>query len=88
MVYNFFKPKNTMKFLYSAMLLSSAMAFSSSETDGDIVDCDTFGQYVQLANEQDVLARIHPFADIVCGNFTTFKSVSYTHLTLPTIYSV
>ena len=55
------------------MILSSAMAFSSSETDGDIVDCDTFGQYVQLANEQDVVGRIHPFADIVCGNFTTFK---------------
>ena len=46
MVHNFFKPKNTMKFLSSAMLLSSAFAFSSSETDGDTVDCDTFGQYV------------------------------------------
>ena len=73
MVHNFFKQKNIMKFISSAMILSSAMAFSSSETDGDIVDCDTFGQYVQLANEQDIVARVHPFADIVCGNFTTFK---------------
>ena len=52
MVHIFFEPKNIMKFISSAMILSSATAFSfSSETDGDIVDCDTFGPQLTWSPE-------------------------------------
>ncbi len=61
-----------MKLLLLSMIYS-ATAFSSSETDGDIVDCETFSQYVEMANGQDVIGRIHPFADIICDEFTTFS---------------
>ena len=73
MVHIFFKPKNIMKFLFlSPALLSYAVAFSSSEQSGDIKTCDDMKDLFERAKTEDVRASMHPFTDIVCGNFTTF----------------